>query len=266
MNKFAFSIVGIAGIAISAAQVNYSSNFDSLTLGNLATQDNWVAGSGTAPAVPQVTNNASLSPSNSVLVANTGTGSTFMSAGQAMAIGLPAVNTNILTASANIFVSSVGGADRYFGVGFGVSALATGGRIAIALGGNGLRGGGGSYAAFNGVSSGLLQARSTVDFVGRWVNVSLVADRSLTTNNVTYTFSGLGTSTGNATETFTGSADMSAINLTHAQLFTDWDASGATLGSAFIDDVAFGANAVPEPATMTILGVAALIAARRKKA
>lgn len=260
---FAFGVIGAA----ANAQVTYSSNFDPslYSVGGLVGQDSWIAGSGTSN-LPQVTNNKSNSPTQSVLlVGNVGSGSNFESNARAFAAGLSTPDTFMLKASAKIWVDAIGGADRYFGIGFGVSALATGGRLGVAIGGNGLRGGGGTYAAYNGLTSGLLQSRTTADFLGRWVDVSVVADRSLTTNNVVFTFGNLGTSGGSATETFTTSADFTGLNLSHIQVFSDWGSSSAVSGTAFIDDVQF--QAVPEPATMTALGlgVAALLR-RRKKA
>ncbi|ARU40712.1 hypothetical protein CCB80_05985 [Armatimonadetes bacterium Uphvl-Ar1] len=257
----ATALIAIPGIA--SAQFSYSTNFDSFAIGNVATQDGWVAGSGTSN-VPVITNNASLSPSQSVLLATGTTGSNFASVGKAFAIGAPSAGTQILKGSASIFVSSTTG-DRYFGIGFGTSAFATSGFIGVALSADGLRGNGGGYASYNAGSTGILQARNTADFIGRWVDVSFVADRGATTNNVTFTFSGLGTGFGNATETFTKSVNFGTTNLTHAQIFHDWDTTGSFQGSAFLDNASFSAEAVPEPATMTVLGLAALAAARRRK-
>jgi hypothetical protein len=237
-------LVSMAGAAM--AQANYSTNFDpaAFTLGNVAGQDGWVAGSGTTN-IPLITNNAFLSSPQSVLLATGTTGSTFSSVGRSFAAGAPTVNTRFLTASASVFVNNIAGADRYFGIGFGTSALATGGWLGVALGGNGLRGGGGSYASYNSLSGGLLQSRTTADYFGRWVNVSLVADRSITTNNVTFTFSGLGTSGGNATESFVKSVNFGTTNLTHIQIFNDWGSTSSIQGSANVDNASWGANPVP---------------------
>ena len=254
------ALAALAVVSGANAQANYSPNFDALALANLAGQDGWTAGSGTGGVV---TNNASLSPSNSVFLTNTV--SSFNSVGHVMAIGAPSVNTQILTGSANVRVNSVAGADRYFGIGFGTSGLATSGFIGVALGGNGLRGNGGSYASFNGLTNDLLQSRITADFVGRWVNISFTANRALTTNNVVFTFSGLGTGGGAATETFTKSVNFGTTNLTHAQIFTDWDGTSAVAGNANVDDVRFGANPVPEPATMAALGLGVAAMLRRRK-
>ncbi len=216
-----------------------------------------------------MTNNASLSPTQSVLLAtSTATGaSTFFTAGHALAAGAPSAATRYLTAQASVFVQSVAGDDRYFGVGFGTSALATSGFAGIALGGNGLRGGAGSYASYNGVTGGLLQARTKADFLGRWVTLQMVADRSLTTNNVTFTFSGLGTSGGSATQTFTTSANFGTTNLTSAQIFCDWGSTSSVQGSAFVDNASFNASAspVPEPSAFAALGLAALALVRRRR-
>ncbi|MBX3118561.1 MAG: PEP-CTERM sorting domain-containing protein [Fimbriimonadaceae bacterium] len=259
----AFAVVG----AVAAnAQVNYGTNFDPATYapGLLNGQDGWVAGSGSSN-LPTVTNNVSFSsPQSVMLVGNPGTGSTFNSSGHLFGAGLPSAGTMLLTASAMVRVDSIG-ADRYFGIAFGASALATGGRIGIFLGGNGLRGGGGSYASFNSLAGGLLQSRTTADFLGRWIRVSMTADRSSAVNNMTFTFSGLDTTGGAATESFTRSADLSLINLTHVQVVSDWSSSSAHNGLAFVDNAQFGANPVPEPATMAVLGIGAMALIRRRK-
>lgn len=268
MKRICLIALAVVGAASAHAQVNYASNFDppAYTVGALNGQDGWVSGSGTA-GLQLVTNNVWNSSPNSVMMSYAGTGSSFHSVGHAFAAGAPSVNTMILTASANIFVQSVAGADRYFGIGFGTSGLATSGFMGVALGGNGLRGGGGSYSSYNSLTGGLLQARTTADFLNRWVGVSVVADRSITTNNVVFTFTGLGTSGGLATESFTKSVNFGTTNLTTAQIFTDWGSTSSVQGTAFVDDVRYGANAVPEPASMAILGLgAAALIRRRKKA
>lgn len=258
---FALAVVG----AVSAHAQSYSSNFDALSLGNLNGQDGWVTGSGTTN-LPTVTNNNSFSPSNSVFLNFPGTNATFNSVSHALAAGAPSPATRFISGSARIFVQSLAGADRYFGIGFGTGTLATNGFIGIALGGNGLRGGGGSYASYNSLTTGQLQNRTTADFVGRWVSVAFEADRSLTTNNARFTFSGLGTSGGAATESFVKSVNFGTTNLTHVQMFSDWGSSSTVTGSAYIDNVNFSASAVPEPASMAVLGlgVAALLRRRKK--
>jgi hypothetical protein len=265
MRKFA--LIGLAMLATSAfSQVNYSSNFDPAAYapGLLQGQDGWAAGSGSSN-LPTVTNNVSFSsPQSVMLIGNPGTGSTFMSTGRAFAAGTPSVNTMILTASAQIRVDSVG-ADRYFGIAFGTGNTATSGRLGVFIGGNGLRGGGGSYAAFNGLTTGQLQARTQADYLGRWIGVSLIADRSSTVNNVTFQFTGLGTSGGNATETFVRSVNFAGINLAAVQVVSDWSNSSASNGLAFIDNAQFGANPVPEPGTMIALGLGAAALLRRRR-
>ncbi|HZH98429.1 MAG TPA: PEP-CTERM sorting domain-containing protein [Fimbriimonadaceae bacterium] len=264
MRKYAL-LLALAASSVSMAQVTYSTNFDTMSIGNLAGQDGWITGSGTSN-VPAVTNNAWLSSPNSVMLTRPASGgSSFNSVSRAFAPGAANAANRMLIASADIFVQSIAGTDRYFGIGFGTSALATGGYMGIALGGNGLRGGGGSYASYNDLAGGLLQSRALGDFSGRWVRVSVAADRMLTTNNVVFTFSGLGTSGGNATETFTKSVNFGTTNISHIQLFSDWGSSSTVAGTAFVDNVSF--QAVPEPATMAVmgLGVAALLR-RRKRA
>jgi hypothetical protein len=266
ISLIAFAVVG-AGVA--NAQVNYGSNFDPTLYANggLAGQDGWAAGSG-ATNMPTVTNNFSFSSPQSVMLQGyPGTGSSFESDGHAFAAGAPSAATQILTASCMIRVDNIAGADRYFGIGFGTSALATNGFIGVALGGNGLRGGGGSYASYNSLATGQLQNRTLADFTGRWVYMSFRADRLSVTNNVTFTFAGLGTTGGSSVETFTKSVNFGTTNLTTAQIFSDWGSTSTVNGLAFIDNAKYGANAVPEPATMAALGlgVAALLR-RRKKA
>lgn len=244
------------------AQVTFTSNFDSAayTPGTLSGQDGWVVGSGTTN-VPAVTTTAfNSSPQSVLLVGNPGTGSTFSTSAHPFAAGAPSASTNLLQASATIRVDSVGGADRYFGIGFGTSALATSGFMAIALGGNGLRGGGGSYASFNNLTGGLLQARTTADFLGRWITVSIVADRSITTNNVTFTFSGLDTTGGAATEVFTKSVNFGTTNLAFVQVISDWGSTNTFNGTAFVDDVSFSATgvAVPEPHQIAMMATTGL--------
>jgi PEP-CTERM motif len=266
------TVLALGAISASAnAQVNFASNFDPSTysVGGLVGQDGWVSGSGTSN-LPQVTNNAWFSPSQSLLMTgNPGTGSTFNSNGHAFAAGAPSANTMILTASAKIFVSSLAAnADRYFGIGFGTASSATSGFLGVALGGNGLRGGGGSYSSYNSFAGGLLQSRTVNDFLGRWVTMSLTADRSVATNNVVFTFSGLDTTGGLATETFTKSVNFGTTNLAFVQVFSDWGSSSGANGSALLDDVSFGANpvnAVPEPASMAVLGLGAAALLRRRK-
>ncbi len=257
----------IALAAAASAQLSYATDFDAgYTPTTLSGQNGWVAGSGTAN-LPQVTNNASLSPNQSVLLATGTSGSAFVSSGRSFAAGTPTANTRILSASANIFVQNIAGADRYFGIGFATSTtpIATGGRALIALGGNGLRGGAGSYASFNSLTGGLLQARTTADFFGRWITVLMVADRGLTTNNVTFKFSGLGTSGGAATETFTRSADLTGIGITNLQIVSDYGTTSTVQGSAFVDNVRFAATPVPEPASMVALGLGAAAMLRRRR-
>lgn len=261
--RFAFSVATAAFAVISFGQ-SFSSGFEptAYAVGNLTGQNGWVAGSGTSN-VPAVTNSVFHSGTQSVqLNGNPGTGSTFTSSGIPFAAGLPAANP-LLSASAWLFVDNIA-ADRYFGFQFGTAATVTTTSLGIALSGNGLRGGGGSYANFNGLTTGLLQARTTADFLGRWVQLSVAADRSLTTNNVTYTFSGLGTAGGNATESFTTSVNFGTQNISHLSVIADWSnsATGST-GLAFIDDL--NAQVVPEPATMAALGLGAVALLRRRK-
>jgi hypothetical protein len=256
--------LGVVGAA--SAQVNYGSNFDPslYSVGTLAGQDGWVAGSGTTN-LPVVTNNVSNSAPQSVMLTYPGSGSSFNSVAHAFAAGAPSANTMILTASAKIFVQNIAGADRYFGIGFGTSTTATSGWMGIALGGNGLRGGGGGYSSFNSLTTGLLQARTTADFFGRWVGVKILADRSTAVNNVTFQFTGLGTSGGASTETFVKSVNFGTTNLSQVQLFSDWGSTSSVQGTAFIDDAEFGANPVPEPASMAVLGLGAVALLRRRR-
>ncbi len=265
------SIVAIAAVAASSAysQVSYGTNFDpaTYTTGNLVPQDGWTAGSnGTATNQISVSSVNSLSsPQSAFLQGNVTGGGSFTSVGHAFAAGPPSVNTNLLTASANIWVDSLGaGVDRYFGIGFGTAAAATSGFMGIALGGTGLRGNGGSYASYNSNATGLLQGRTVNDFLQRWVGLSIVADRSITTNNVVFTFTNLGTSGGNATETFTKSVNFGTTNLSIVQMFSDWDGTSTNPGQAFIDNVSFSASPVPEPASMAVLGLGALAMLRRR--
>jgi hypothetical protein len=250
-------------------QVSYSTGFESPTFTAglaLTGQDSWVAGSGTGTNVPAVSSTMAYTGTQSVqLNGYPGAGSTFTSSGRAFAAGTPAGVNPMLAMSARLWVDSIA-ADRYFGIQFGTAAGATSTSLGMALSGNGLRGGGGGYANFNGLATGLLQARTTADFLGRWVGLSVVADRTLTTNNVVYTFTGLGTSGGLATETFTTSVNFGTQNITHIAVVADWsDTSTGSTGLAFVDDVSFSASPVPEPASMAALGLGALALIRRRK-
>ncbi len=266
MNRICMVALALGVVGAASAQVNYGSNFDPSTyaVGTLAGQDGWVTGSGTTN-LPLVTNNISFSSPQSVMLTYPGSNATFNSVAHPFAAGAPSASTMILTASAKIFVQNIAGTDRYFGIGFGTSTLATSGFLGIALGGNGLRGGGGSYSSYNSFAGGLLQSRTTADYFGRWVGVKILADRSTAVNNVTFQFSGLGTSGGASTETFVKSVNFGTVNLAQVQLFSDWGSSSTVQGTAFIDDAGFGANAVPEPASMAVLGLGAAALLRRRR-
>lgn len=279
MRTKTFILISLAVVSSAYAQ-SFATDFEApaYSVGALIGQNSWVGGgtSVTPSNDALVTNNKWFGPAasgQSALFNMPGTGGTWRTNSQALALGNNTSALSTISFSAQVFVDPItaASADRYFGLQIGSSNSPTATVVGIALDLKGqLRGGYGYSTAstgFNGGTTGVLQTRSISDFTGRWVKLEVVADRSQTTNNVTFTFSGLGTSGGSATETFVKSYNFGSgpgtSNVTHFSMVADW-VTGAAAGSAYFDDVQI--QAVPEPATMTLLALGALATRRRKKA
>ncbi len=273
---FRASFLPLAALALAAAasaDVDFSTGFDApdYTAGSpVVGQAGWVAGTGSA-LEGVVSTDRSLSGGQSLRIDSLDANR--YSSGVGFASGPPAQN-RYLTAYADIFVESAE-PGRYFGIGFGINPNPNvvtpregNARIVIALDGQGLRGGTGLFESYNSETGGLFQARAASDFVGRWINVRIVADRSRTTDNVAFTFSGLGTSGGTSTTTFVRSQDFGTGSFGHGQVVSSIVGnSKGDDGVAYIDNLRFNAGAapVPEPASLAALGLGALAVVRRRR-
>lgn len=276
MRNRILSLAILSVVAASANAQSFSADFEAPTysVGVLTGQNGFALGGTTiTPANPwNVTNNRWFGPAasgQSAVQSYSGTGGSWNTTSQAIALGNGATGVPIISFSAQIWVDGITAAssDRYFGLQIGTSNSPTATVIGIALDLKGqLRGGYGYSTAstgFNGSSTGVLQTRSIADFVNRWVGVSVNINR--TTGDVVYTFSGLGTSGGNATETFARNYSFltgpGTGAVTHFSMVSDWVTSAGT-GTAYFDNVSI--EAVPEPMTMTVLALGAVAALRRR--
>jgi hypothetical protein len=271
MGKSIFILLVTGSAAIAGAQANISTGFEppNYAPGLLNGQDSWIgsteAGSPTVNAAPSPVFSGVHSVKMNGTVGSIHSWHPFRPFSAPM--GNP--NTSYLTMSASIWVDSFP-SGRFFGL--SLSALGDPGATAIGIGldSDGLRGAGGgvgtgansSWNALNG-NSGLLQSRITADFLQRWVHVSVAADFSTSTNNVFFTFSNLGTSGGNSTETFMRSYTLN-YNISTAMLISH-TRQGPNTATAYFDNVSFGANPVPGPSTFLGLGAPLLVLMRRRQ-
>ena len=251
---------GLAILALTPvahAQITYSTGFESPTFtagAPIEGNDGWARGSGLAAQILASSAQAQSGTQSAFLPGVVNPGFTAESIGLTYG-GPTGTALNPVTLSASFFVDpATSPTNRFFSLQMssGLSSGSTFGGISIDFNGN-IRVGTGPAALSS--AAGDLTTNRLADYQNRWITLSVTH----TGTSIIGSVSGLGTSTG--ASSVTSSALARGGSFSHVILAAD--GLTTTNGGAYVDN--FKVESVPEPTTMTVLGLAALIASKRKK-
>jgi hypothetical protein len=247
MKRTALVAASLCALTSAAFAGSFTENWDSMTLGSNGASGGWARN---ISSTSVISDTRSTSAPHSLRFSTTGTGTD----SHARLLSLISAET-FISASTQLYLETpvagmAGSINRFGALSFSSSSTIGNSVLGISISNGGVVRAGTTY---NNLWQGTGLATLT-GFADKWLTLSLTFDR--TTGAGTVGITGADTNF---------SANFTAANtMTQLVLADDWSTSAnASANNMYFDDVVY--TAVPEPATMTVLGLGALAAFLKRR-